>query len=180
MYCDLSNFPFVATLTQNWGAIRSEFDQLAPANLMPWPEEFLYDKGWDVFGLYAFGVKLTTNCARCPETMGLVESVPGLRTAGFSILQPGTHIRPHVGYTSAVLRCHMGLVVPENCAMRVGTEVRTWEEGGCLIFDDTVEHEVWHRGVSPRAILLIDFARPPAGGTAGPTGLPSVRNGRPT
>ena len=44
--------------------------------------------------------------------------------------------------------------------MRVGAEVRTWDEGQCLIFDDTVEHEVWHKGDVPRAILLIDFARP--------------------
>jgi aspartyl/asparaginyl beta-hydroxylase (cupin superfamily) len=43
--------------------------------------------------------------------------------------------------------------------MRVGNEIRSWEEGKCLIFDDTVEHEVWHRGVSPRAVLLVDFAR---------------------
>ena len=166
MYFDVAKFPFVATLTQNWRAVCSEFDRIAPENLMPWPEEFLYDKGWDVFGLYAFGVKFTTNCQRCPETTRLVETIPGLRTAGFSLLQPGTHIRPHVGYTNAVLRCHLGLVVPETCAMRVGAEVRTWQEGGCLIFDDTTEHEVWHRGASPRAILLIDFARPGGAGAS--------------
>ena len=162
MYYDVSEFPFAADLTQDWMLVRSEFERLAPENLMPWPEEILYEKGWDVFGLYAFGVKLRSNCLRCPETTRLVEGIPGLRTAGFSILQPGTHIRPHVGYTNAVLRCHLGLVVPDGCAMRVGADVRTWREGGCLIFDDTTEHEVWHRGTTPRAILLLDFARPGA------------------
>ncbi|MFZ3352300.1 MAG: aspartyl/asparaginyl beta-hydroxylase domain-containing protein [Xanthobacteraceae bacterium] len=160
MYCDPSNFPFVTALTQNWRVVRSEFEALAPQNMIPWPERFLYDQGWDVYGLHAFGSKLTANCERCPGTTRLVEAIPGMTTAGFSILQPGTHIRPHVGYTSAVLRCHLGLVTPPGCTMRVGAEVRTWDEGQCLIFDDTVEHEVWHKGDAARAILLIDFAKP--------------------
>jgi aspartyl/asparaginyl beta-hydroxylase (cupin superfamily) len=159
MYCDASEFPFIQTLTKDWRAVRSEFEQISPSSLMAWPEKALYDQGWDVFGLYAFDVKMKANCERCPETTRLVESIPGLRTAGFSILQPGTHIRPHVGYSNTVLRCHLGLIVPDDCAMRVGSEVRTWHEGECLVFDDTVEHEVWHRGSSPRVVLLIDFAR---------------------
>jgi len=161
MYLDPSGFPFVAVLKENWRAICEEFERLAPADLMAWPERFLYDKGWDVFGLYAFGTKLNANCEACPATTRAVERVPGLTTAGFSILQPGTHIRPHTGYTSAVLRCHLGLVVPKGCEMRVGDETRTWQEGECLVFDDTTEHEVWHRGDRPRAILLLDFMRAP-------------------
>ena len=46
MFCELNNFPFVATLTQNWRVVRSEFNALAPQNMMPWPERFLYDKGY--------------------------------------------------------------------------------------------------------------------------------------
>ena len=126
---------------------------------MAWPEKFLYDKGWEVFGLYAFGAKLRDNCARCPETTRLVTGIPGMTTAGFSLLQPGTHIRPHVGYTGAVLRCHLGLIVPQGCEMRVGGETRSWREGQCLVFDDTVEHEVWHRGSEDRVILLVDFLK---------------------
>ena len=52
----------------------------------------------------------------------------GVTTAGFSRLAPGTHIKPHVGYTSEVLRCHLGLIVPPDCALRVGSETRRWEE----------------------------------------------------
>jgi aspartyl/asparaginyl beta-hydroxylase (cupin superfamily) len=81
--------------------------------------------------------------------------------AGFSSLAPGTHIEPHTGFTNAVLRCHLGLVVPSGCSMRVGSETREWTEGGVLVFDDTIEHEVWHRGTSPRVILLVDFLRSP-------------------
>lgn len=95
----------------------------------------------------------------CPETTRLVESIPGMTTAIFSSLAPGTHIVPHEGYIKTVLRCHLGLIVPDDCWIRVGDETKTWEAGKCLIFDDTFEHEVWNRSNSPRIILLIDFKK---------------------
>lgn len=159
MYLDPSRFAFTAALESRWQAVRDEFRALEREALVAWPEKFLYDRGWDVFGLYAFGSKLIDNCARCPETARLAAAIPGMTTAGFSRLQPGTHIRPHVGYTPAVLRCHLGLVVPAGCEMRVGAETRGWAEGRCLVFDDTVEHEVWHRGDAERVVLLVDFRR---------------------
>jgi beta-hydroxylase len=164
VFVDPEAFPFTHSLEQNWREIRAEFEGLPMDSFVPWPERELYGRGWDVAGLYAFGRKLAECCARCPQTTRLVEAVPGLSTAGFSRLHPGTHIRPHCGYTPAVLRCHLGLVVPAGCSMRVGAETREWCEGRCLVFDDTTEHEVWHRGKLPRVVLLVDFARPGADG----------------
>ena len=164
MYLDPGQFPFTSVLESCWLKIRAELENLHATNFVPWPERALYGAGWDVFGLYAYGQKLEKNCALCPETTQLVEQIPGLTTAGFSSLAPGTHIAPHVGYTNAVLRCHLGLIVPDGCSMRVGAETRQWREGKCLIFDDTLDHEVWHRGDRPRVILLLDFKGPePAG-----------------
>jgi aspartyl/asparaginyl beta-hydroxylase (cupin superfamily) len=173
MYLNPEEFAFTRTLEQNWREIRAEFEALAPAVQVPWPERHLYGMtwdvaglfpghGWGVVGLYAFGRKLDDNCARCPLTTQLVEAIPGMSTAGFSCLTPGTHIKPHRGYSDAVLRCHLGLIVPEGCSMRVAGETRSWSEGRCLVFDDTSEHEVWHRGDRPRIVLLLDFPRPGA------------------
>jgi aspartyl/asparaginyl beta-hydroxylase (cupin superfamily) len=55
---------------------------------------------------------------------------------------------------NAILACHLGLVVPPRCEMRVHDEVRTWQEGKCLVFDDTYEHEVWNRSAVLRVILF--------------------------
>jgi beta-hydroxylase len=159
MYFDPAQFDFTRALERHWLAMRAEFEALGAAALTPWPERELYNRGWDVAGLHAFGRRLEENCARCPVTASLVEAIPGMTTAGFSVLQPGAHILPHRGYTNEVLRCHLGLIVPAGCSMRVGSETRDWEAGRCLVFDDTVEHEVWHRGEAPRVVLLIDFAR---------------------
>jgi aspartyl/asparaginyl beta-hydroxylase (cupin superfamily) len=75
-------------------------------------------------------------------------------------MAPGTHIKPHVGWVRTVYRLHMGLVVPPDCALRVGAETRSWREGECLVFDDTVEHEAWNRSGDTRVVLLLDFLRP--------------------
>ena len=159
MFFDNEKFKFTTTLESNWLLIRQELEQLQRSYFMPWPEKFLYGKGWDVFGLYAFGRKLRDNCQLCPETTRVIETIPGMITAGFSSLAPGTHIKPHVGYSKSVLRCHLGLIVPDKCALRVGSQIKSWQEGKCFIFDDTTEHEAWNNSNQTRIALLIDFRK---------------------
>lgn len=160
MFLDPNEFEFISMLETNWQVIKQELDQLQQQHFIPWSEQFLYGQGWDVFGLYAYRQKLVYNCSLCPETTRLVEAIPGMTTAGFSSLAPGTHIQPHVGYSNTVLRCHLGLSVPDGCALRVGTQTHSWQNGKCLLFDDTTEHEAWNYGNASRVVLLIDLQRP--------------------
>jgi beta-hydroxylase len=160
MFFESSEFEFTAPLEVNWLTIRKELEQLQPKHFIDWPEKYIYNQGWEVFGLYAFSNKIEDNCRLCPETTRLVEMIPGMTTAGFSSLAPGTYIGPHFGASKAVLRCHVGLIVPDKCAIRVGDETRSWQEGKCLIFDDTFEHEAWNKSDKTRIVLLIDFKRP--------------------
>jgi len=164
MFYDLSLFPFSTVLSQNWRIIRAELDALERGEFIDWPEHSLYgNRGWETFGLYAFGQRQPEGCARCPQTERLVRQIPGLMMAGFSRLAPGARIVPHrgyEGYSGYVLRLHLGLDIPEDCAIRVGTELRGWKEGECLVFDDSVEHEAWNRGPRSRTILLCDFLNP--------------------
>ncbi|MBD2195425.1 MULTISPECIES: aspartyl/asparaginyl beta-hydroxylase domain-containing protein [Calothrix] len=160
MFFPASDFEFATALEANWLTVRQELEQLQPKNFIDWPEKNIYNQGWEVFGLYAFGQKIAENCRLCPETTKLVEAIPGMLTAGFSSLAPGTYIGPHFGATQAVLRCHLGVIVPDNCAIRVDKETRSWQEGKCLIFDDTFEHEAWNKSEQTRIVLLIDFTRP--------------------
>ena len=44
--------------------------------------------------------------------------------------------------------------------MRVGEEVRVWEEGKCLVFDDAFEHETWNDTAEERVVLLFDLWHP--------------------
>jgi len=162
MFYDTTAFDFTTMLEANWRTILHELEQLETRQFQEWPEKHLYGKGWDVFGFYFLGSKLPDNCLLCPETTQVLEAIPGMKSAGFSVLQPGTSIAPHVGYSHALLVCHLGLIIPEACGIRVGSEKRHWEPGRCLIFNDMVEHEAWNHSVSRRVVLLIEFARPGA------------------
>jgi len=114
----------------------------------------------------------TEKCAsaarRCPETARLLGSCPEVAECAalqlgeslFSKLTPGTHLRPHCGPSNMRLTAHLALVVPEGCEITCGGETRAWEEGKCLVFDDSYEHEVRHRGGAPRTVLLVNFWHP--------------------
>ncbi len=78
----------------------------------------------------------------------------------YSRLRPGTHIAPHHGLLNTRLICHLPLVAPDGCELRVGQDTRAWCFGELLIFDDSIEHEAWNRGTSDRTILLFEIWRP--------------------
>ena len=117
---------------------------------------------WRSFFLWGYGFPIADNLARCPETQRLVERIPGLNSAFFSILAPGTHIPDHRGVTKGLITCHLGLIVPRDGDVRMRVHDRTvrWAEGETLVFDDTYQHEVWNDTTGTRVVLLIQFERP--------------------
>src|SRR5690606_36413904 len=80
--------------------------------------------------------------------------------AFFSALRPGTHIPPHNGATNARLTVHLPLLIPPDCALRVGAHTRRWKMGELLLFDDTIEHEAWNRSPQLRVVLIFDVWNP--------------------
>lgn len=165
MFLDAAAFPALAPLGRAWREVAAEMAALRRGAFAPWPEEMLNRDGrWTVFGLIAFGRRLEGNRALCPLTAALVDAIPGIATAGFSRLAPGARLAPHVGYHEAgsVARCHLGLEVPDGCALRVAGETRVWREGAWLVFDDASEHEAWNAGEGTRTLLLLDLMRDPA------------------
>ena len=179
-YFDRSLFPWYSTLESNVDVIHAELrdvlrdergiapflgtnaldrvgDQLAGADAPP---------AWDAFFFYRHGERHDDNCARCPRTAEIIDSLPIVRIREhapeicFSVLTPGTHILPHRGVTNTRLVTHLPLIVPENCALVVGGEKREWREGECFTFDDTFEHEAWNRGASTRVVMLMDCWNP--------------------
>eukprot|EP01087_Luapelamoeba_hula_P022633 TRINITY_DN8163_c0_g1_i1.p1 TRINITY_DN8163_c0_g1~~TRINITY_DN8163_c0_g1_i1.p1 ORF type:complete len:253 (-),score=41.52 TRINITY_DN8163_c0_g1_i1:662-1333(-) len=157
--------PFV----DNWQAIYSEFLALKAASNSQFEviPSSNYGGEWGAYNLWAQGAKQERNCSLAPLTTRLLEAMPefmadcGLCYAYFSVVKPGTHITPHCGPANVKLRCHLGLSVPpEGATMRVARETRNWEEGKCLVFDDSFEHEVKNLGDVDRIVLLIDVWHP--------------------
>lgn len=162
MFYKAEQFEGIVALETHWTVIKQELDQLPSSAFLTYPEKHLLDgqQGWDIFGLYFLGVRIDLNCDLCPKTAKLLQAIPGMLTAGFSLLQPGAHIIPHAGKSISVLRCHLGLIVPPKCGLRVGPDIRPWVAGECLVFDDTFEHEAWNLSSFSRVVLLLDFRAP--------------------
>jgi len=121
---------------------------------------------WSAFYLIENGAVVPEAAARCPATLAAVEQAPLCKARGctpsvlFSLLRPGARIPPHTGHNNARLICHLPLIVPDGCGLRVGNETRPWTLGQTLIFDDTMEHEAWNESDEIRVVLLFDIWRP--------------------
>jgi aspartyl/asparaginyl beta-hydroxylase (cupin superfamily) len=120
------------------------------------------DKAWKVYPLNIMDVKPKAFCARCPKTTAMLDRIPGLFEAFFSILEAGKSIPAHDGPYRGYLRYHLGLVVPEKNppSIRLRDQVYTWREGASILFDDSWNHEVFNRCDEDRVILIVDIRRP--------------------
>ncbi len=164
-------FPWVEQVERNWLTIREELEAvMADRDALPNFQdiskdqiEITDDDRWKTLFLYGYGFKAKLGIALCPKTAALMEQIPGMTTAMFSILSPHKHILDHRGPYKGVLRYHLGLIVPEQaaqCRIRVGDDIRHWEKGKSLIFDDTFNHEVWNDTDQTRVVLFVDVLRP--------------------
>lgn len=164
-------FPWAEQVRQQWPAMRAELDMLLERrkalprfqDISPDQARISQDDRWKTFMLYAFGTRLDFGCSLCPHTAAALDRIPGLSNAFFSILGPGKHIPRHRGVTKGLVRCHIGLRVPdssERCLIQIGAVECPWEEGGMFFFDDTYHHEVWNDTDGERAVLLFDIERP--------------------
>jgi len=156
-FLSVTDFPFLRPLKEGWERIRAEYDVLA-SGAVQWHEP-IHNGKWSVIGFRFQDQDLPKNKIKAPFTASLCDAIPGIHTYGFSIMEPGCEIEPHVGYTNAVLRGHLGLYFNADAALQVGEEIRTWKEGEIFVFDDTTLHSAWNRGPSKRVILLFDFYR---------------------
>lgn len=165
------SYPWVAPVEAEWHAIRKELDALLVRrdeipnfqDLSEKQKVLTEGDQWKTFFLYGYGLEAEENCKRCPETVRILKRIPNMKSAMFSILAPKKHIPPHRGMWKGMLRYHLGLIIPGpkgSCRIRVGKEIRTWEEGKSLVFDDSHEHEVWNDSDSYRVVLFVDVLRP--------------------
>jgi aspartate beta-hydroxylase len=122
---------------------------------------------WSALHLYRHGKPNAENAAHFPRTLALLESLPLMRIPNhapevvLSLLRPGAHIPPHFGSVNGRLIVHLPLIVPKDCgALCAAGEMRAWEEGRCLVFDDSFVHEAWNNSGETRVVLLLDIWNP--------------------
>ena len=178
-FYEREEFPWIAALEARTDAIREEllavvrdesaFEPYVQTQPNRPPNDYgdlLDSLDWSAFFLIRSGAVVAENAARCPATMAALRDIPLAEAPGrtpsvlFSALRPGARIPPHNGYVNTRLICHLPLITPEGCALRVGNQTRPWVQGRTLIFDDTIEHEAWNDSGELRVVLLFDVWRP--------------------
>ena len=116
----------------------------------------------------------------CPKTTAIIQELESALFLNnpfgfsfFSTLHEKSYIKPHHGPMNLRLRIHLPLIVPSDvkpdafsakpqtkCGIRVGNQIRSWEEGKAIVLDDSYEHEVWNETKEMRVILLLDVWHP--------------------
>jgi aspartyl/asparaginyl beta-hydroxylase (cupin superfamily) len=165
-------YPSLAAVTSSYPAIRAEFERL----LTEWQALPLYHqidpgeakisettaKKWSVFLLEILGHRPQENRACCPETCRVLDRVPNLIQAFFSILDPGKSIPEHEGPYLGYLRYHLALRVPAKNPPKlfVKSQEYIWKPGEAVLFDDSWPHSVQNSSTEMRAVLVVDVRRP--------------------
>lgn len=175
---DRALFGWIAALEAATGAIRAELEALLPDSA---GRERVFDSaglerdnlrgtrgapGWNGYYFWRHGERRDDNCGRCPATARALAALPLSHVPGhgpevlFSVFTPGTHLLPHRGVTNTRLVAHLPLIVPADCALRVGDALHEWREGEVVVFDDTYEHEAWNRSDETRVVMIFDVWNP--------------------
>ena len=183
---DLSEYPELEVLAQNYPVIRAEYEYLIHSQLrLPGMEELtsytsggIHQIAWKSF-MFKSGEFIEENCALAPRTAALLRDIPGVYTAFFSVLEPGQHIKAHWGYWKGFVRYHLGVLIPGNnrdngCWIRINPEAQTrdgdrtqieqgekyfWHDGEAVLFDDTFLHDAANNADQVRVVLFLDVAR---------------------
>jgi ornithine lipid ester-linked acyl 2-hydroxylase len=170
-FLDPGLFEWIPRIEAEFEAMREELDMvLGRLDDLPNFQDISVDQAsithddrWKTYFFVGYGFRSEANCERCPRTAEVLDSIPGLTTAFYSILSPHKTIGAHRGPWRGVLRYHLGLKVPrpaDASGIEVGGEVSHWEEGRSLVFDDGFEHRAWNGSDGVRAVLFVDFVRP--------------------
>jgi aspartyl/asparaginyl beta-hydroxylase (cupin superfamily) len=179
-FADTSGFSWRPEFESRFSAMRDEAAALLAetADFSPYVEKIverpqgdfhglLENPSWSSLYLWTNGRPVEENVARCPATFEAVRDlVPSVEIDGrapavfYSLLKPGAHIPPHTGMLNVRYICHLPLIVPPNCYLRVGARTMQWEEGKILVFDDTVEHEARNASDRDRLVLIFEIWKP--------------------
>ena len=121
-----------------------------------------YKRGWRKFQLTWYDEPHPSARRLCPETVRLLQQVPGMRAAMFSVLPAGAELTLHADPLACSLRYHPGLQTPnsDDCFIDVDGHRLSWRDGQDFVFDETYPHHAHNGSADLRLILMCDVERP--------------------
>ena len=166
---DVSDFPEMALLRENWQTLREEAERLEEGgNIRPAAKHndvafnTFFRRGWTRFYVKWYGDPLPSAEELSPKTVALVQSIPSVNAALFARLPPHGVLGEHRDPFAGSMRYHLGLKTPNSDACRIyidGTPY-SWRDGEDIVFDETYIHSVINDTDESRIIFFCDVARP--------------------
>lgn len=157
---DTSVFPWCAAMEAATDEVLAEFEAVEAKNSRFTDFEG-YGQGWLAWLFSSEGEWFEETMALAPKTTALLKSTN--YTQGeflFSELSAGGVIPPHTGGCNAVLSVHLGLIIPPAARIQVGQEVRGWQKGQVVAFDDSFVHGCWNPSKDRRICLVWEVWHP--------------------
>lgn len=165
-YHDVNSYPELKKLSDNWEVIRDEAAALQDA--IKGSDKYddagfnsFFRRGWSRFYLKWYGESHQSAIQRCPKTVEIINSIPGIKAAMFAQLPPGSDLGKHRDPYAGSLRYHLGLITPndDRCFINVDGIDYSWRDGEAVIFDETYIHWAANNSDKNRIILFCDLER---------------------
>jgi beta-hydroxylase len=148
---DQKDFPELVALRSNWRTIREEARKLYEGGHIQIAKNYndlafntFFKRGWKRFYLKWYGDIFPSARDLCPQTVKLVESIPTVNAALFTLMPAHGKLGEHRDPFAGSLRYHLGLITPNSDACRIyidGTPY-SWRDGEAVLFDETYVHSV--------------------------------------
>ena len=166
--------PNLALLRDNWQVIRDEALALQSGGAFEAAKaegsagsydlgfRTFFKRGWSKFYLTWYGTTHRSAQRTCPRTVALLNQIPEVKGAMFTILPAGSELTLHADPLACSLRYHLGLRTPnaDACMIEVDGVPVSWRDGQDFIFDETYPHQARNDTGDSRLILMCDVARP--------------------
>ena len=168
----LKTFPWLSQLEANWEGIRDELlffveKGTGMCNVhTTGGDELNKESNWKLAMILGYGKPIDEVKGYFPLTLSILEKLPEVQNAAFSLLKAGGSIPAHCGSTASILRYHLALIVPDDGKhswLTVAGVKIPWEEGKGILFDDTFEHSARNGAREDRVVLIVDIFRPNLG-----------------
>lgn len=171
---NLDNFHELDEIQNNWEVIREEVVNLYRQRYFeltkkPGSQAFydigfrtFFKYGWSRFYLKWYGYTHDSAKKLCPNTVRILEQIPSVNGAMFSILPVNGQLTRHLDPLACSLRYHLGLDTPnsDDCFINVDGVSYSWRNGKALLFDETYPHYARNDSDQYRLILMCDVDRP--------------------
>ena len=166
-YFDSSEYPGTQILEDNFESIRDEILDYYNHNREDFRPNFTpyayNEAGWKTVNLYSYFLRYAGHCKKFPTVDRIVRTIPNMCLCQIAVLEPKTRIKAHFGDTNALIRSHLGILVPgdlPDIGIRVLRQNQGWAEGKVFSISIAHRHFAWNNTDKHRIVLVVDVVRP--------------------